>query len=71
MKLSQKNKIMEAKDLKVGLSVYFNCFDGSKIIVKITRIENDMIYGVSDKGSNHWCNIKNVEPINFIIKEKE
>lgn len=52
---------MNAKELKVGMDVRFNCFDGSKIIVKITRIENDMIYGTSDKGSYHWCNIKDVE----------
>lgn len=61
---------METKELKIGMNVYFNCFDGSKITVKITGIENDMVYGVSDNGSNHWCNIKDVEPIKFIIKEK-
>ena len=58
---SLKQRIQGKKELKVGMRVSFNCFDGSEIIVKITRIENDTVYGISDIGSYHWCNIKDVE----------
>jgi hypothetical protein len=58
---SLKQRIQGKKELKVGMRVRFNCFDGSEIIVKITRIENDTVYGISDIGSYHWCNIKDVE----------
>lgn len=53
---------MEAKDLMVGIYVYFNCFGGEKIIVKLTGFENNIVYGISEVGS-HWCNIEKVEPI--------
>lgn len=46
----------------IGNYVYFNCFDGSKIIVKITGVVNNIVYGDSEFGS-HWCDIGNVEPI--------
>lgn len=52
---------MKLTELQVGDYVYFNCFDGSKIIVKITSINNNgLVYGVSEYGS-HWCNIDKVE----------
>ena len=50
------------KELMFGNYVYFNCFDGSKIVVKLTGVVNNIIYGDSEFGS-HWCDIKNVEPI--------
>lgn len=54
---------MKPTDLSIADCVYFNCFDGSKIIVKITAINNNgLVYGVSKYGS-HWCNIDKVEPI--------
>lgn len=56
---------MKPIDLAIADYVYFNCFDGSKIIVKITAINNNgLVYGVSEYGS-HWCNIDKVEPIPF------
>lgn len=42
--------------------VYFNCFDGSKIIVRVTGFSDGVAYGDSENGS-HWCNIEKVEPI--------
>ena len=54
---------MKITELMIGNRVYFNCFDGSKIIVKITAInDNGLVYGVSEYGS-HWCNIDKVEPV--------
>ena len=45
-----------------GVFVYFNCFDGSKIVVRVTGFEGRIVYGDSEK-SSHWCSIKKVEPI--------
>lgn len=42
--------------------MYFCCFDGSKIVVRVTGFNDGIVYGDSKKGS-HWCNIENVEPI--------
>jgi hypothetical protein len=53
---------MEVKELMAGVFVYFNCFDGSKIIVRVTDFKDGIVYGNSENGS-HWCNIENVEPI--------
>ena len=41
---------------------YFNGFDGSKIIVRVTGFNDGIAYGNSENGS-HWCNIEKVEPI--------
>lgn len=41
---------------------YFNCFDGSKIIVRVTGFNDGAVYGDSEDGS-HWCEIEKVEPI--------
>jgi len=53
---------MKANELMIGVSVYFCCFDGSKIVVRVTGFKDGIVYGDSDKGS-HWCNIEKVEPI--------
>lgn len=53
---------LTAKDLMIGNFVYFNCLDGSKIVVCVTGFEDGIVYGDSEKAS-HWCNIKKVEPI--------
>lgn len=53
---------MKANELTGGIYVYFNCFDGSKIIVKVTGFKDGVVYGVS-KTSSHWCTIEKVEPI--------
>jgi len=53
---------MEAKDLMVDIFVYFNCFDGTCITVKVTGFKDNIVYGVSENGS-HWCTIEKVEPI--------
>ena len=53
---------MKANELTDGIYVYFNCFDGSKIIVKVTGFKDGVVYGVS-KTSSHWCTIEKVEPI--------
>ena len=53
---------MKANELMIGVSVYFCCFDGSKIVVCVTGFKDGIVYGDSDKGS-HWCNIEKVEPI--------
>lgn len=60
---------MKTTELMIGDWVYFNCFDGSKIIVKITAINNNngLVYGVSEYGS-HWCNIDKVEPITLTLE---
>ena len=42
--------------------MYFNCFDGSKIVVRVTGFKDGIVYGESKK-SSHWCNIEKVEPI--------
>lgn len=53
---------MKANELMTGAFVYFNCFDGSKIIVRVTGFKDGIVYGDSETGS-HWCNIEKVEPI--------
>lgn len=53
---------MKANELMTGAFVYFNCFDGSKIVVRVTGFKDGIVYGDSKKGS-HWCNIEKVEPI--------
>ena len=53
---------MKEKELMTGAFVYFNCFDGSKIVVCVTGFKDGIVYGDSKKGS-HWCNIEKVEPI--------
>lgn len=54
--------MMKANELMTGVFVYFNCFDGSKIVVRVTGFKDGIVYGDSKKGS-HWCNIEKVEPI--------
>ena len=53
---------MKTNELMTGVFVYFNCFDGSKIVVRVTGFKDGIVYGDSKKGS-HWCNIEKVEPI--------
>lgn len=53
---------MKANELIDNFFVYFNCFDGSKIIVRVTGFKDGIVYGDSENGS-HWCNIEKVEPI--------
>lgn len=53
---------MKANELMIGAFVYFNCFDGSKIVVRVTGFKDGIVYGESKK-SSHWCNIEKVEPI--------
>ena len=53
---------MKANELLNDIYVYFNCFDGSKIIVKVTGFKDDIVYGVSEYGT-HWCHISKIEPI--------
>lgn len=54
--------MMKANELMTGALVYFNCFDGSKIVVRVTAFKDGLVYGDSKNGS-HWCNIEKVEPI--------
>lgn len=54
--------MMKANELMTGAFVYFCCFDGSKIVVRVTGFKDGIVYGYSKKGS-HWCNIEKVEPI--------
>ncbi len=54
--------MMKANELMTGAFVYFCCFDGSKIVVRVTGFKDGIVYGDSKKGS-HWCNIEKVEPI--------
>lgn len=54
--------MLKANELMTGAFVYFYCFDGSKIVVRVTGFNDGIVYGDSKKGS-HWCNIENVEPI--------
>jgi hypothetical protein len=61
------SKIMEVKELMTGVFVYFNCFDGSKIVVRMTGFKDGIVYGNSEKGS-HWCNIEKVEPIPIVAE---
>lgn len=64
---------MEANELTDSIYVYFNCFDDSKIIVKVTGFKDGIVYGVSETGS-HWCTIEKVEPIlitSEILKKNE
>lgn len=58
---------MKENELTKGIYVYFNCFDGSKIIVRVTGFNDGIVYGDSETGS-HWCNIEKVEPIPIIAK---
>lgn len=53
---------MKANELMAGVFVYFCCFDGSKIVVRVTDFKDGIVYGDSETGS-HWCNIEKVEPI--------
>lgn len=53
---------MKENELMTGFFVYFCCFDGSKIVVRVTGSKDGIVYGDSKKGS-HWCNIEKVEPI--------
>lgn len=53
---------MKANELMIGVFVYFNCFDGSKVVVRVTGFNDGIVYGDSKNGS-HWCNINKVEPI--------
>lgn len=53
---------MKANELIDNFLVYFNCFDGSKIIVRVTGFSDGIVYGNSENGS-HWCEIEKVEPI--------
>lgn len=53
---------MKANELITGLFVYFCCFDGSKISVRVTGFKDGIVYGDS-KTDSHWCNIEDVEPI--------
>jgi len=53
---------MKANEFIDGIYVYFNCFDGSKITVKVTGFKDDIVYGVSKHGT-HWCQISKIEPI--------
>ena len=53
---------MKANELMAGVFVYFCCFDGSKIVVRVTNFKDGIVYGNSEMGS-HWCNIEKVEPI--------
>ena len=60
--------------------MYFNCFDGSKIVVRVTGFKDGIVYGDSEKGS-HWCKNEKAEPIpltpeileqnGFVLKEEE
>lgn len=54
--------MMKANELTTGAFVYFCCFDGSKIVVRVTGFKDGIVYGDSKKGS-HWGNIEKVEPI--------
>ena len=53
---------MKEDELMTGFFVYFCCFDGGKIVVRVTGFNDGVVYGDSKKGS-HWCNIEKVEPI--------
>lgn len=53
---------MKANELLNDIYVYFNCFDGSKIIVKVTGFNDNIVYGISEYGT-HWCHISKIEPI--------
>ena len=53
---------MKANELTDGIYVYFNCFDGSKIIAKVTGFKDGVVYGVSEDGT-HWRQISQIEPI--------
>jgi len=58
----KEGQFMKVNELMIEVLVYFNCFDGSKIIVRVTGFKDRIVYGDSEKGS-HWCNIGKVEPI--------
>ena len=58
---------MKANELLNDIYAYFNCFDGSKITVKVTGFKDGIVYGDSGKDS-HWCNIEKVDPIPIVPK---
>lgn len=58
---------MKENELMTGVFVYFNCFDGSKIVVRVTGFKDGIVDGDSENGS-HWCNIDKVEPIPIIAE---
>lgn len=55
---------MEITDLMLNDYVMIHCFDGSDIVIKVTRVEGESgtVYGISKQGS-HWANIEDVKPI--------
>lgn len=55
-------KVNELIDNFYNNFAYFNCFDGSKIIVRVTGFNDGVVYGDSEN-SSHWCEIEKVEPI--------
>lgn len=64
-------KVNELIDNFLNNFAYFNCFDGSKIIVRVTGFKDGIAYGDSENDS-HWCEIEKVEsiPISQEIIEK-
>lgn len=60
---------MEITDLMLNDYVMIHCFDGSDIVIKVTRVEgeSDTVYGISKQGS-HWANIEDVKPIRITPK---
>lgn len=64
-------KVNELIDNFYNNFAYFNGFDGSKIIVRVTGFSDGIVYGDSENGS-HWCEIEKVEsiPISHEIIEK-
>ena len=58
---------MKENELMTGVFVYFNYFDGSKIVVHVTGFKDGIVYGDSGNGS-HRCNIDKVEPIPIIAE---
>jgi hypothetical protein len=52
--------LTETNEFKVGERVLFHCFDKSTIEVIVTEVDGDLVYGVSDKGTSHWANKKDV-----------
>lgn len=58
---------MKVNKLMTGFFVYFCCFDGSKIVVRVTGFKDGIVYGDSKNGS-HWCNIEKVKPIPLTLE---
>jgi len=54
---------MKANELMSGVFVYFCCFDGSKIVVRVTDFKDGIVYGDSKNGAHWWYDIEKVEPI--------